>query len=383
MRGAGCGVRGAGCEVRVVSLAGVQMLRCPRCRDFTVLEALDCAGCGLAVGFHPPTLNMHEATPEGTSLDGRTWIPCSNRHWRCNWLVAEDAGAGRCLSCRLNRRRPEASDTIALEKLADASQVMRRLLVQLAELRLPVDPFYEREGGLAFDLLSSYSGQQRVTIGHANGVITIDLIETLDDYREAMRIRLREPYRTMLGHFRHEVGHYYQWILVEQTDWIDECRELFGDERASYSDAMNRHYREGAPDGWETSYISEYATMHPWEDFAESFAHYLHITDSLTSAAAGGLVLQASRVDGLIDADIAPRATYQGTATSEMLADWQWLSLLLNRVNHAMGRGDMYPFVLTEPVRTKLDFVHRVVQDVANRNSGQPMLACAPLDHRQ
>ena len=218
---------------------------------------------------------------------------------------------------------------------------MRRLLVQLAELGLPVDPFYEREGGLAFDLLSSYSGQQRVTIGHADGVITIDLIETLDDYRAAMRIRLREPYRTMLGHVRHGVGHYYQWILVEQTDWITECRELFGDERASYSDAIDRHYRHGAPQGWEASYISEYAAVHPWEDFAESFAHYLHITDSLTIAAASGVVLQASRVDGLIDADIVPRTSYQDATTSEMPADWQWLSLLLNRVNHAMGRKDM------------------------------------------
>ena len=357
------------------------MLRCPRCRSVTVLETLECSSCGLAVGFHPPTLTMREAAREGVGIDGRTWVPCSNRDWRCNWLVAEDAGAGRCLSCRLNRQRPEASDTIALEKLADASQVMRRLLVQLAELGLPVDPYYEREGGLAFDLLSSYSGQGRVTIGHANGVITIDLIETLDDYREALRIRLGEPYRTVLGHFRHEVGHYYQWILVEQTDWIHECRQLFGDERASYADAIDRHYREGAPEGWEASYISEYATMHPWEDFAESFAHYLHITDSLTTAAAGGVVLQASRVDGLIDADVAPRRSYQDATISEMLADWQWLSLLLNRLNHAMGRSDLYPFTITEAVRTKLDFVHRVVQDVAGRNAGQPVLACLPLAH--
>ena len=354
------------------------MLRCPRCGGVTVLETLDCPGCGLAVGLHPPTLSMREATSDGVNVDGRVWFPCSNRDWRCNWLVAEDAGAGRCLSCRLNRRRPEASDTMALEKLADASRVMRRLLVQLAELGLPVEPFYEREGGLAFDLLSSYSGQGRVTIGHANGVITIDLIETLDDYREALRIRLREPYRTMLGHFRHEVGHYYQWILVEQTDWIEECRGLFGDERASYADALERHYHEGAPEGWEASYISEYATMHPWEDFAESFAHYLHITDSLTTAAAGGLVLHADRVGDLIDTDIAPRRSCQGVPTAEMLADWKWLSLLLNRVNHAMGRDDLYPFTLTEPVCAKLDFVHRVVQDVSDRNAGRPVLECAP-----
>jgi hypothetical protein len=358
------------------------MLRCPRCRGITVLESLECAGCGLAIGFHPPSLTMNEATSTGVEIDGRTWVSCSNRSWRCNWLVAEDAGAAQCMSCRLVRHRPEASDTIANEKLADATQVQRRLLTQLAELGIPVDPFYEREGGLAFDLLSSYSGQGRVTIGHANGVITIDLIETLDDYREALRIRLREAYRTMLGHFRHEVGHYYQWVLVEQTDWIHECRDLFGDERASYSDAIDRHYKSGAPDGWEASYISEYATMHPWEDFAESFAHYLHITDALSTAAAGGMVLQASRVEGIVADDVVPRASYQDATTSEMLSDWRWLSLLFNRVNHAMGRGDLYPFTLTEPVVRKLDFVHRVVQDAARRGEGQPVLACRPV-HRE
>lgn len=347
----------------------------------TVLESLDCPSCGVAVGLHPPSLTMQEATSRGVTVDGRTWLPCSNRDWRCNWLVAADANAGRCMACRLNRRRPEASDTMALERLADASPSMRRLLVQLAELGLPVEPHYEREGGLAFDLLSSHSGQGRVTIGHANGVVTIDLVETLDDYREALRIRLGEPYRTMLGHFRHEVGHYYQWILVEQSDWIHECRTLFGDERASYSDALDRHYREGAPAGWEASYISEYATMHPWEDFAETFAHYLHITDALTTAAAGALVLQASRLDGLVGSDIAPRPTYQESSADEMLAHWHWLSLLLNRLNHAVGKGDLYPFTLTAPVRTKLDFVHRVVTDVARRRAGEPVLACRPLTH--
>jgi hypothetical protein len=350
------------------------MFRCPRCGDVTVLEALDCRACGLAVGVHPPSLTMVEAARDGVAVDGRTWSPCSNRDWRCNWLVADDAGSGQCSSCRLTRQRPDASDTIALEKLADAGDVKRRLLVQLAELGLPVDPFYERAGGLAFDLLSSYSGQGRVTIGHANGVVTIDLVETLDDYREALRIRLGEPYRTMLGHFRHEVGHYYQWVLVEQTDWIEECRELFGDERASYADALDRHYQFGAPEGWEASYISEYATMHPWEDFAESFAHYLHITDTLGTAAAGGLVLHADRVNSLVAADVVPRASYDGAPTSEMLTDWHWLSLLFNRVNHAMGRSDLYPFTLTAPVERKLDFVHRVVQDAARRTAGTPIL---------
>ena len=122
-------------------------------------------------------------------------------------------------------------------------------------------------------------------IGHANGIITIDLAETLDLHRETLRISLGEPYRTMLGHFRHEIGHYYQWQLVSEEPLVSECRALFGDERASYSEAIDRHYRLGAPDDWPASYISSYATMHPWEDFAECFAHYLHITGTLATAA--------------------------------------------------------------------------------------------------
>ena len=123
---------------------------------------------------------------------------------------------------------------------------LRRLIYQLADIGLPVDPYWRRDGGLAFDLLSSYSTGEKILIGHADGVITIDLVESLDAYRESLRVRLGEPYRTMLGHFRHEAGHYYQNILVEtgtgaQT-YLDRCRELFGDERASYSDALDRHY---------------------------------------------------------------------------------------------------------------------------------------------
>ena len=165
-------------------------------------------------------------------------------------------------------------------------------MYQLDDLGLPIDPWWQHDGGLAFDLLSSYTTGEKVIIGHADGVITIDVVETLDAYREQLRVRLGEPYRTMLGHFRHEVGHYYQNILVENGPgaqrYLDECRALFGDERASYADGIDRHYKFGAPDDWQASFISEYATMHPWEDFAECFAHYLHITDTIDTAREAG-----------------------------------------------------------------------------------------------
>jgi hypothetical protein len=325
------------------------------------------------LGFLPATLEMVELSQSGVALGAQSWITCANRGWECNWLLPEDAGTARCFCCRLTRNRPASDDTIALEKLVEASRSKRRLLIQLAQLGLPVDPYYEREGGLAFDLVSSYSGDGPVTTGHASGVITIDLVETLDAYRERLRVQLGEPYRTMLGHFRHEVAHYYQWILVEQGPLIDECRELFGDERNSYSDALDRHYRLGAPDGWEESYISEYATMHPWEDFAETFAHYLHITDTLTTAGSGGMVLDASRLEGIIDEDIVPRSSYTDREFDDVVADWQWLSMFFNAVNHAMGKDDLYPFRLVAPVIRKLAFVHEVVRQT-ERTVERPVL---------
>ncbi|AYF99487.1 hypothetical protein D7I47_06960 [Protaetiibacter intestinalis] len=337
------------------------MPRCPRCGQFVFLDELGCRHCDAPLGYHPPSLSYQLADSAGIEIDGERWFPCGNRAWGCNWLVDESAGTGRCFSCSTSRRLPPQSDTVAWEKLADAGVAKRRLMVQLFELGLPITPYYEQEGGLGFDLLSSLSENAPVMIGHANGIITIDLAETLDARREALRVSLGEPYRTMLGHFRHEIGHYYQRVLLTTDALWDECRALFGDERASYREALDRHYSVGAPEGWRTSFISEYATMHPWEDFAECFAHYLHIRNTLATAAAAGMVLDASRVSGIVDHDIVPDADYTQETTEQMLHDWEWVSLFFNRVNRAMGQRDLYPFELSQPVHAKLDFIHRLV----------------------
>ena len=249
-----------------------------------------------------------------------------------------------------------------MKLLVCPAQAKWRLLVQLKSLGLPVDPHFERGAGLGFDLLSSFSEGRQVMIGHANGIVTIDLAESLDAHRERLRVALGEPYRTMLGHFRHEVGHYYQWVLVEQTGWIDGCRERFGDERASYSDAIARHYATGAPDGWEASFISEYATMHPWEDFAECFAHYLHINETLNTAATAGLELALERQRVLtLPKVVAPQERYGADEFDALLEDWRWVSLFFNRANRAMGKSDLYPFRISPPVAEKLRFLHRVL----------------------
>jgi len=318
------------------------------------------------------------ATSSGAAvIDGQIWIACTKAaSLGCNWLVPEeqelDGERGRCLADSLIRREPDTNDTVAVEKLVSTGIALRRLVCQLIDIGLPVDPFWRKDGGLAFDLLSSYSGGGRVVIGHAGGVITIDLVESLDAYRESLRVHLGEPYRTMLGHFRHEVGHYYQNILVE-TDpgaarYLDECREIFGDERADYQGEIARHYKFGAPENWGDFYISEYATMHPWEDFAECFAHYLHITGTLATVADSGLWVSADRVHFDLDADIDPKVHYDEGDFAQLVHDWEVLSGVLNRVNHAMGKEALYPFRLTLPVVAKLGFVNHVLITAAHDN---------------
>jgi hypothetical protein len=313
------------------------------------------------------------ATSSGRAVvDDQVWIGCTrSATLGCNWLVPEEqefgGQQGQCIAHSLIRHEPAADDTIALEKLTSTAFALRRLIFQLIDIGLPVDPYWRRDGGLAFDLLSSYSGGERVVIGHTGGVITIDLVESLDAYRESLRVHLGEPYRTMLGHFRHEVGHYYQNILVESDPgaarYLDECREIFGDERADYQGEIARHYKFGPPTNWSDSYISEYATMHPWEDFAECFAHYLHITDIVDTSREGGLVLHADRVRFSFARDIVPLASYAEVPIERLLDDWKWLSLFFNRANAAMGKDPLYPFEIPPAVVCKLAFVHKVIRE--------------------
>ncbi|WP_137843467.1 putative zinc-binding metallopeptidase [Microbacterium sp. 2FI] len=334
--------------------------RCPYCRQFVYLDALRCPNCSAELGFHIVTRQFYGLRQGRTEIEGQNWYACSNRDWACNWLVWENAPAGRCFSCRLTRRRPAADDTVALEKLAKTEEAKRRLLLQLGDLGLPIIPWDLEKGGLGFDLLSSLSDGKQVRIGHANGIITLDLAESLDDRREALRVRLGEPYRTMLGHLRHEVGHYYQNVLLsDESSWA-QCRGLFGDERESYKDAIARHYKLGAPADWHVNFISEYATMHAWEDFAETFAHYLHITGTLQTAAVIGIHLDAA-VSNLRDTDVEPLESYGREPIQRLLNDWEWMSQAFNRINRSMGFSDLYPFTLVEPVREKLAFIHDIV----------------------
>jgi len=311
------------------------------CDSQLFFENSVCVSCGSALGFSRAERAIVPVGERGQYVDGAglVWHVCRNLNLSgCTWLAPLEGG--QCAACDLTRTRPADADLEGIAQFAEAEAAKRHLLVELDARGFGTD-------GLAFDMLSSSGrGADDVVIGHADGVITIDLAETDDARRERIRTDLGEPYRTMLGHVRHEVGHFVQQQLVTGGARLDEYRRLFGDEAMDYRAALERHYAEGAPDGWAASYISTYATMHPFEDFAETFAHYLHISDTCETAAAQGLVT------------VAPTAF--GSFRDLVRGVWIPLSVALNQINRSMGKDDLYPFVIPEPVLDKLDYVARL-----------------------
>jgi hypothetical protein len=342
----------------------VRAFRCPDCGGAVAFEVQQCPTCATTVGYHHPSRQMLAAPSETTTVDGRSWVRCA--HWGrgCNWLApvdSADSASGCCFADSFVREGPAPDDTEAMSEFYSTLKDLRRLIFELTDLGLPVHPYYAEPRGLAFDLLSSTTLGRPVVMGHENGVITIDLSESLELYRERLRIKLHEPYRTMLGHFRHEVGHYYEMILVQDTPLIDDARAMFGDDREDYQAALQRHYQGEAPADWRHDFISEYATAHPWEDFAETWAHYLHITGTLATIADSGLVVEADRVKWDLVANVEARESYADGTIEDIMADWLVLSGVLNRVNNSMGRDDLYPFTIFPHVVAKLGFIHRVV----------------------
>ncbi|MEQ1769761.1 MAG: putative zinc-binding metallopeptidase [Devosia sp.] len=349
----------------------MKLFRCDHCSNVIYFENTVCEHCGHTLGYWHDTNMMVSLEPEGEALvapvlPGKHFVYCANaQHGACNWLVEyEPGGDPFCRACRHNALVPDVSDPANLTRWQVIERAKKRLFYSLLRLRLPLATRnQDAVHGLSFQFLNEAIAPSPVLTGHQGGVITLSLAEADDAAREYRRTLFNEPYRTLLGHFRHEVGHHFWDILIGGQSAVEEFRALFGDERADYVAALQRHYDQGAPQGWQQNHISAYATAHPWEDWAETWAHYLHIVDTTEMAAAFGVRLNP-RID--VTGDLKTRIDFDPYGLpdiEELIEHWVPLSSLINNLNRAVGQHDAYPFVLTPAVIAKLGFVQRVVRE--------------------
>jgi len=348
----------------------VRVFSCRKCNEAIYFENSECLNCGSALGFSfgdSDLLALNEGGDQELlrQVDCEIfWKRCETAQFTgCNWLVrSESGGSSLCESCSLTRTRPSYDDPAAVEELVRAESAKRRLIFQLAELGLQLTPYDPaKETGIAFDLLSSSA--TKVMTGHSDGIITLDLAEAESDHRERLRLELAEPYRTLLGHFRHEIGHYFWPKLVKTDGDLERCRALFGDDREDYAEALKQNYAavDSPPDSWQDEHISHYASMHPYEDWAETFAHYLHMLDTLQTAES--FHLSSNNLIAL-DSSTASRP-YGSESFEEVISHWLELVYAMNQVNRSMGQADLYPFVVAPKVMEKLAFVDEMVIGLA------------------
>lgn len=358
----------------------MKLFECQHCGQVLYFENTSCESCGHRLGYLPAPGRLSALEPwEGEEGEkGETWRPlaepgtphrlCANAAMdACNWLVPADSDETLCLACRHNRTIPDLSDADNLLRWRKVEAAKHHLFYSLLALGLPLESRAEDPGhGLAFDFLvevpDGTGNAPTILTGHAEGLITLNLAEADDAERERRRTQMGEPYRTLLGHFRHEVGHHYWDRLVRDRPPLARFRALFGDERADYAAALKAHYEQGPPPDWRDAFVSAYATTHPWEDFAETWAHYLHMTDTLETARAYGLKTRprvARQEELATEVDFNP---YRTGTFQDLVDAWFPLTLAVNSLNRSMGQPDLYPFVLSPKAVEKLGYVHDLVR---------------------
>lgn len=331
-----------------------------KCGNTIYFDSTLCLRCGEAVGFLLDGGTLHPITGDVAEWNGKKVTRCAN--WAkgfCNWY-AEGEIESLCESCVLTRVIPDLSVKQNAEKLASVESAKRRLIANLNSLGLSVwskdaDPVT----GLAFEVKAPI-GDERVMTGHDNGVITLNLNEADPVLREKTRCEMGESYRTILGHLRHEIGHYFFDRLIAEGGRQSEFRELFGDERQDYSEALQRHYANGPVPNWWEQYISPYAASHPWEDWAETWAHYLHAYAATETAR----LYQFGQRPGDVESGV--EAFMQGSLERKdfdaFLAQWDSLAVSINELNRSLGVTEPYPFQWSAAVAEKLFFVHCTIR---------------------
>ena len=357
----------------------MKIFKCQNCGNTLYFNNDTCLSCGFKVGYIPELFTLSALTPDGERMQaladpGKPYIFCHNAaEAACNWLVPADSGETFCLACRYNLTIPDLSVPDNLQRWQKIEQAKKHLFYSLTRFELPIparrdDP----QNGLGFEFLADVENLdgtvEKVLTGHANGLITINVAEADDAEREKRRTEMGEPYRTLLGHFRHEIGHYiWDRLVRDDPALLERFRALFGDERQDYGEALKRHYADGAPADWQANFVSSYATAHPWEDFAETWAHYLHIVDTLETARAFGLRVRPRITEGAeleAEVDFNP---HKAKRIEDLIDPWLPLTYAVNSLNRSMGQPDLYPFILSASVIGKLGFMNGMVRGLEGR----------------
>jgi hypothetical protein len=352
----------------------MRTFHCTNCRTQVFFENETCLRCGSVLGYLPDRGIMAALSeyreglwyPKGRIRHGLYRL-CENYidHGACNWAVPDADTNPLCVSCRLTSVIPQltASGKIAWQRLEAAK---RRLVNTLLTLNLPLHrKDRTTPDGVQFEFLEDSTGPsgdaQRVLTGHDNGLITLNVGEADDVQRERERVNHNEPYRTLLGHFRHEIGHYFWDRLIRDSSRLAEFRRLFGDERENYAGALRRYYENGAPGNWQDTFVSAYASSHPWEDWAETWAHFLHMSDALETASVLGLSLKPTQASEPAGSALSADKAIMDYGFEKMIDQWLPLTYAMNSLNRGLGLADSYPFVLSSAAIEKLRFVYDTI----------------------
>lgn len=343
----------------------MKIFQCGHCEHSLYFENFRCENCGHLSGYRDQDRKMLTFNFNGDALisdrERIAYKYCKNKaHGVCNWLIEKDDAHEYCQACQLNRTIPNLSDKENFEKWQNLEVAKHRLIYQLQKIGLSLPSKNSHEEGLCFDFVDRQNNAHLMT-GHADGVITILLREADPVIREQMRKQLLEPYRTLIGHLRHEVGHYF-WdrLVLTNQNALAEFRAIFGNEEQNYAEALQNYYKGNAPSNWQEAFISKYATSHPWEDWAETWAHYLHIMDMVETAYFFGINVNPTGYSKKLKAEVS-FDPYTIEDFDVIIRTCVPLSFAVNSINRSLGVPDVYPFVITPGVVVKMNFIHELL----------------------
>jgi hypothetical protein len=347
----------------------MKLYTCGNCRQPLYFENTRCLHCEHRIGFDPDRLTLITLV----STNGINFCDITNSqavfrfcqnaaHDTCNWLIAEASNTTFCSACALNRTIPSLTDPENAARWSRIEVAKHRLIYSLLRLNLPIRRKNNQgENELVFDFLTEESPDKKVITGHNHGIITLNTGEADEAERIRNKVDLGEKYRTLLGHFRHEIGHYYWEVLIRDGIHLEKFRQLFGDENLDYSNALKMYYENGPSPLWANHFISPYASAHPWEDWAESWAHYLHMMDTLETAYSFGIGIHPEKFKNVEEMDVVVSDDpYTLEDFDTIVKMWYPLTFAVNSLNRSMGHADFYPFVISGDVVKKLTFIHEV-----------------------